>query len=89
MNGRIVNNNILRVDELRPATTGDNYLLMKITVIAISEAEGHVLGLDEPDEFDSSSSSDDDDSKLLVDQPATCACRLPLQPANPTGLQQS
>ncbi len=61
MNGRIVNNNILRVEELRPATTGDNYLLMKITVIAISEAEGHVLGLDEPDEVDSSSSSNDDD----------------------------
>ncbi len=61
MNGRIVNNNILRVDELRPATTGDNYLIMKITVIASSEAEGHVLGLDEPDEVDSSSSSDDDD----------------------------
>ncbi len=60
MNGRIVNN-ILPVDELRPATTSDNYLIMKIKVIASSEAEGHVLGLDEPDEVDSSSSSDEDD----------------------------
>jgi len=57
MNGRLLNNNIIPVDELCPAITGDNHLLMKIRIIANSEAEGHVFGFDEGVDSSGSSSS--------------------------------
>jgi hypothetical protein len=40
------------VDELRPAITGENELLVQMTASASSEAEGEALGTDEPADKD-------------------------------------
>jgi hypothetical protein len=52
INGNIISSQIILVDALRPAITGENKLLVQITVSASSEAEGEALGADEPADND-------------------------------------
>ncbi len=52
INGNIISSQIILVDTLRPAITGENELLVQITVSASSEAEGEALGADEPADDD-------------------------------------
>jgi hypothetical protein len=52
INGNIVSSQIILVDALRPAITGENELLVQITASTSSEAEGEALGADEPADDD-------------------------------------
>ncbi len=52
INGIIISSQIILVDALRPAITGENELLVQITASASSEAEGEALGADEPADDD-------------------------------------
>jgi hypothetical protein len=47
INGNIISSQIILVDALCPAITGENELLVQITASASSEAEGEALGADE------------------------------------------
>ena len=48
INGNIISSQIILVDALRPAITGENELLVQITAFASSEAEGEALEAEEP-----------------------------------------
>ncbi len=52
INGNIISSQIILVDALRPAITGENELLVQITASASSKAEGEALGADEPADDD-------------------------------------
>ncbi len=52
INGNIISSQIILVDALRPAITGENQLLVQNTASVSSEAEGQALGADEPADED-------------------------------------